>query len=362
MATEVLYPPAPTPDQGGPTPPQSPKRRTLRWVLVGLAASVVTLAALVAIVLLTTGEQTPVAPPHTAEVGEPALVPVNGYVYVDTADPELLAMTRATVESTNEQVRAQAPDQGDFYSGWSVHDVQTTDGEYVCSMALSEVNAEFFDQGLMTREGMLVNMAGLMAAGGASVGPEIIAGQTVFVAAAPDDTVGYAWLHEDTFVMVSSGQPGGQTAVRAFVDALISTMGAPPEGSANEADSEWTYLDDLRKGDCFSWEDVNATEVERVALVPCKTKHDAEVYAIVDLPTEPRTYPGDQEVLDLATDACYDAFASYVGISWENSRYDFISLSPTQAGWNKYEDRRVTCVAGDMSGRTLTKSIKGAAR
>lgn len=103
----------------------------------------------------------------------------------------------------------------------------------------------------------------------------------------------------------------------------------------------------LAVGDCLDWpgsEDVY--EFDEVQALPCEKSHDAEVYALASYPLDPGAeYPGDDVMGEWSVDACYDAFAGYVGRTYEEAEeLDFTFFTPTEAGWNGDNDRVVQCL------------------
>ncbi len=59
--------------------------------------------------------------------------------------------------------------------------------------------------------------------------------------------------------------------------------------------------------------------------------------------------------------ACYDSFATYVGISYDNSTYRINSFNPTSGSWAQ-GDRTITCTIKSGDGSRITGSLKGAAK
>ena len=100
----------------------------------------------------------------------------------------------------------------------------------------------------------------------------------------------------------------------------------------------------VRVGDCFddSPEVLDpSAEVENVPGVPCSEPHDNEVYAAFDVSFS--TFPGDDSMFELATDACLKRFKSFVGKSYEESILDVFALYPTAQSWSRVNDREVVC-------------------
>lgn len=110
----------------------------------------------------------------------------------------------------------------------------------------------------------------------------------------------------------------------------------------------------LNVGDCFL--DLPVGEVSSIEAVPCADEHKYEIYHLfdVDLPDFEET-----AVSQAAQDGCYDAFESYMGVSYEESFYDFDGLQPTDGSWSQ-GDREVVCLSTPYDGTTTTGTAKGA--
>lgn len=113
----------------------------------------------------------------------------------------------------------------------------------------------------------------------------------------------------------------------------------------------------MKVGDC--WNDVVGNEVTDVPLVPCSEPHDNEVYAEFTLPDG--EFPGDEVVEAAAFDGCYDRFADYVGLAYEESILDIYPLWPTEGSWDELGDRVITCSLWDTEAQ-LTGSAKDSQR
>lgn len=110
-------------------------------------------------------------------------------------------------------------------------------------------------------------------------------------------------------------------------------------------------------GDCLN--DASAPEtVTTIPKVDCSEPHDSEVFATTVLPAG--DFPGDQQVVDELFAFCEgDAFTSFVGIAYAESKYQVGGYFPTQDGWGD-GDRELVCTIYDDAGQ-MTGSVKGAA-
>jgi hypothetical protein len=95
-------------------------------------------------------------------------------------------------------------------------------------------------------------------------------------------------------------------------------------------------------------------EISMVTTVGCDQPHAWEAYAETTLTGD--AWPGDDKVAQDADDFCVAEFEKFVGIPATESQYSFISLMPTEKGWQA-GDHQVTCTVGSDSG-----DIKGTLR
>ena len=91
-------------------------------------------------------------------------------------------------------------------------------------------------------------------------------------------------------------------------------------------------------------------------VVDCAEPHDLEVFYTGLLPDEP--WPGQDTVNDDADDRCYTEYEDYVGISYEDSDYDYSFYLPDEQEWAAGK-RTVVCVVTPFPGEDLTGSVKG---
>jgi hypothetical protein len=113
----------------------------------------------------------------------------------------------------------------------------------------------------------------------------------------------------------------------------------------------------IKVGDCVN-DGSTGEEVFEVEAVPCAEPHDLEAYHEFSL--DGSEYPGDDEIAQQADTGCYDQYAGFVGMSYEDSTLDYFPYTPTEASWTEDGDRLVSCMIGDPEGRT-TGSLAGVA-
>ncbi len=131
------------------------------------------------------------------------------------------------------------------------------------------------------------------------------------------------------------------------------------ETSGEITESSEADVFSLKVGDCLDQQaDDEATEVSSVPTVPCAEPHDSEAYAATDLPEG--DFPGDQSVTDSADTFCYDEFATFIGLSYDESSLDLASFYPTQESWAE-GDREIMCFVSSPDG-PVTGTLAASAR
>ena len=73
----------------------------------------------------------------------------------------------------------------------------------------------------------------------------------------------------------------------------------------------------------------------------------------------PSPYPGDARVQEDGGQGCYDRFATFVGLAYEQSLYEFGIIQPTARSWSEVDDREVLCLIMRLDGTTTTGSAAG---
>jgi hypothetical protein len=116
---------------------------------------------------------------------------------------------------------------------------------------------------------------------------------------------------------------------------------------------------ELRIGDCFDLQDESADEVQDVNAQPCSQPHEFEMIHIGEMPGA--DYPTDELLGAWLADNCLPAFDAYVGLAYEQSRYDIAWFQPTEQGWSQ-GDRSVQCAVADPGNARLTQSLRGSAQ
>ena len=114
----------------------------------------------------------------------------------------------------------------------------------------------------------------------------------------------------------------------------------------------------MRVGDCFDNAHAISDEVSDLPGVPCAEPHDYETYAVFDVSLT--SYPTEDEMAELAYESCLARFDSFVGLEYESSVLEIITMYPTTESWRK-DDREVVCALYDMNEEKLVGSTRGSA-
>ncbi|ARJ05628.1 hypothetical protein B5808_10640 [Cnuibacter physcomitrellae] len=175
----------------------------------------------------------------------------------------------------------------------------------------------------------------------------------------------HAITEESCMSVKSMSTRAGWMAIGALVAGLAlagcsSQPATPPatdSTTGEEIEQTQTDVFTLAVGDCMN--DVSGTEVSEVPIVDCADEHDYEVYHDFELTGD--EYPGDDAVSTQAEQGCQEAFEAFVGVPYDQSMYGSVPFTPTESSWTQADDRLVSCLIGDPSGKTVG-SLKGAAK
>ncbi|MFV0451272.1 MAG: septum formation family protein [Propioniciclava sp.] len=146
------------------------------------------------------------------------------------------------------------------------------------------------------------------------------------------------------------------TGSAVLLSGCSSLIEAATEGSSEGVEDAMPSIDVGQCTDLDTPRTDEGTEVDDIATVDCAGPHKWEAYAETTL--EGDTYPGEEEAWQQADSFCREQFTPFVGISYEESSFDLISLYPIEHSWNLAGDRLVTCLVGSDAG-DLTGSLKG---
>ena len=115
------------------------------------------------------------------------------------------------------------------------------------------------------------------------------------------------------------------------------------------------YWENLRPGMCVR--NPSSASALYITVVDCRATHDEEV-TLRALLTGTRKWPGDAAVDAAAEAKCHAAFASYVGVPFEQSRLETDFYTTDRTGWSA-GDHRLICLVYDPDDSSLTRSLRG---
>lgn len=148
----------------------------------------------------------------------------------------------------------------------------------------------------------------------------------------------------------------GIIAYKASTQADRDATGAIVSGGSVDAFA-------IKVGDCF--DDTSSLfggedeQISQLPAKPCAEPHDNEVYAVFDV--DATTFPEGDAMSELAFESCRERFQSFVGLDYESSSLDIMTLYPSRESWAQQNDREVVCAVYDMEANKLTGSVKGLA-
>ncbi|MGH2417111.1 MAG: septum formation family protein [Candidatus Limnocylindria bacterium] len=139
-----------------------------------------------------------------------------------------------------------------------------------------------------------------------------------------------------------------------------ATASAEPSATADTGGGEGkeTSVFDLEVGDCFS---ADADQLDTVTVVDCEQSHEYEVFEVLDHEGgADAAYPGDQEILEYADEACQPSFEAFVGHDYQTSIWYITSLTPTTETWAG-GDREIVCTLNQEDDDQEPISVTGTA-
>jgi hypothetical protein len=112
----------------------------------------------------------------------------------------------------------------------------------------------------------------------------------------------------------------------------------------------------LQIGQCL--DDVSTGIITSDNIVDCDVAHTYEVFGEVIVPDG--SFPGDDQMEATAQRSCDEAFASFVGVSYDDSTLEYTYVAPTSDTW-EVGDRQIACLITDPAGET-TGSLENSGR
>ena len=119
----------------------------------------------------------------------------------------------------------------------------------------------------------------------------------------------------------------------------------------------------LGPGQCATDHVDDVSALQEADAVDCSTEHATEVFGHVDAPDIGRIGSGvdRDELADFGDHACYVAFASYVGTTYEDSEYDYRAVIPSEEAWDG-GGRTIHCVLFPYETSTTNGTAYGSRR
>ena len=127
------------------------------------------------------------------------------------------------------------------------------------------------------------------------------------------------------------------TLVIAAIIVVALSTDAERDASGRITEAGSLNIFDVRDGDCLNGVE-KLEEAMSVDAVPCSEPHDAQVYAVTQLPG--REYPGDDAIARQAEGTCQRGFPAGAG---EDAEMFF--FQPSRQSWDTQDDRAVACMA-----------------
>ena len=173
------------------------------------------------------------------------------------------------------------------------------------------------------------------------------------------DTIAAADLPEGAPAAVASGASGASGASATPSSTPAAASGTPEASQPTRPLSKprKIYWEDLKAGMCIKTAPESALDIP---VVDCRAAHEDEVITRTVM-AGPSKWPGDEVIETSAEAKCRTAFATYVGIGYDDSRLelDFWTVDPD--GWRD-GGRTLVCLVYDPSDPTLTGALKGTAQ
>ncbi len=135
-------------------------------------------------------------------------------------------------------------------------------------------------------------------------------------------------------------------------EKVTGTLEGAGRGDRPELGAE-VGMGQLIVGDCYD------RDGDKRVYRSCEGQHDAEVFAVVAL--DGTSFPGDAALERRTQKRCSAAFAEYVGIPYDDSRYVYEYRTPLKETWAA-GDRTSVCAIHRDDGPKLRGSVKGSRR
>lgn len=124
-------------------------------------------------------------------------------------------------------------------------------------------------------------------------------------------------------------------------------------GSSGGSSGPTSSVLDLYVGQCI--QNPGEGTVFDVENAVCTTEHWGEVFHVTTITSS--QMPSEDDMNDMASDACIDAFEAYVGRPYDESDLDITWYFPTRESWAD-GDRTIQCIATRTDGDPLYQPVR----
>lgn len=139
--------------------------------------------------------------------------------------------------------------------------------------------------------------------------------------------------------------------------AAMSVSACSKQAAVDALDLDHEDVFDLKVGECF--DDEAGADEEQVTSLPmrdCDKPHDNEIFYLFDLP-DAAQFPDSDKIQDDADTRCEAEFTRFMKKDYQDSEYDFGTLTPTEDTWET-GDREVVCFVFHPDAKKINNSLK----
>jgi len=149
-----------------------------------------------------------------------------------------------------------------------------------------------------------------------------------------------------------------KTAEQIEAEATAEAQGATPAFEGEIIDRRT-----FQPGDCFNdykWFDRVANPQEATTRVDCDKPHEGQVYFADVYPAlDDQPYVGEPELRAYTQDLCYENFADWVGMAYEESKLEIGLVIPDLTSWvTPPFAREISCYVTPYGGGLLRGSME----
>ncbi len=158
--------------------------------------------------------------------------------------------------------------------------------------------------------------------------------------------------------------PTASESTSALASESASASAEQSAGESAGGEGEEVSVFDIEAGDCFNangGESADGEQLETVTVVDCEQPHVYEAYHVFDHEAaDDAEYPGDDEILAYADEACQPEFEEFVDHEYQTSIWYITSVTPSAETWAE-GDREIVCTLGTENDDEVTGSAEGSA-